>query len=149
MKKILSIVLLFVFLISLCSCETNPNELLKETEEQATEQTSVPSTESTQETRPQYVINHISISENGELRLEYRDSSSKITSYILTNVKKCMFRVKDSRSQATTTLDRKKPMGYASDTYYDFIYVVFEKGHRIPDRHKEIIEKYGIQYGFE
>ena len=84
MKKILSIVLLFVFLISLCSCETNPNELPKETEE-----------------------------------------------------------------QATTTLDRKKPMGYASDTYYDFIYVVFEKGHRIPDRHKEIIEKYGIQYGFE
>ena len=36
MKKILSIVLLFVFLISLCSCETNPNELPKETEEQAT-----------------------------------------------------------------------------------------------------------------
>lgn len=145
MKKFLSIVLLLSSLFTLCSCQTDPNGLSTETEDQTTVQT----TASTQETRPKHVINRIFIDKNGKLSLEYFNESGDGIAYTLTNVTKCMFRSKDSRSEASTTLDRKNPMGYSSDTYFEFIYVIFEKGYRIPDWQKEIIEKYGIQYGFE
>lgn len=151
MKKILSIILLFSSLITLCSCQTDLNGLLNETKEQTTEQTTVQTTvqttESTQETRPEHVIDRIFIEKDGKLSLQYTNSSGYIIGHTLTNVKKCMFRSTDS--QTLTTLYRNNPMGYGSDTYFDFIYVIFEKGYRIPDWQKEIIEKYGIQYGFE
>ena len=137
-KKILPVVLILSCLISLSSCQIDLYDILEEFDKQNIEQTSVQATEQTTETvknddsddteetqaetTPQKVFNNIFISESGVLRLEYDpklEPPYSKTARELTHVKKCMARIK--RTQAMVTLDRKKPQGWGTDSYFDYI----------------------------
>ena len=159
LKQIVCILLTICFLASLGSCQVMSNNSNGQTDEQTEEHTTEETTEQESETETEASTEAVTPKQAFEIRLT---SKGTLTVYSWTGentysgrsvykVKKCYARIVGSKHTHEISLTSLRGSSDSISSYacYDLIYVIFESGHMLSDKEKEVIEEYGILYGFQ